>query len=100
MRLNQGFRKSVSYTHLDVYKRQLFGCSSAPIFNNPNQCIGKIGISRTINLAQFKGQNFGSFGFQKLDLKPYEVVLTFDDGPTDDVTPVSYTHLDVYKRQA
>ena len=64
----------------------LFGCSSAPIFNNPNQCIGKIGISRIINLAQFKGQNFGSIGFQKLDLKPYEVVLTFDDGPTDDVT--------------
>ncbi len=65
----------------------LFGCSSAPIFNNSNKCIGKIGVSRTINLAQFKGQNFGSVGFQKLDLKPYEVVLTFDDGPTDDVTP-------------
>lgn len=65
----------------------LFGCTSTPIFNNPNKCIGKIGTSRTINLAQFKGQNFGSIGFQKLDLKPYEVVLTFDDGPTEDVTP-------------
>lgn len=70
-----------------IFPFLLMGCSSAPLTENSNQCIGKIGIARTINLAQFKGQNFGSIGFQKLDLKPYEVVLTFDDGPTEDVTP-------------
>ncbi len=70
-----------------IFPFLLLGCSSAPPIENSNQCTGKIGISRTINLAKFKGQNFGSIGFQKLDLKPYEVVLTFDDGPTEDVTP-------------
>lgn len=70
-----------------IFPFLLLGCSSASPIVNSNQCIGKIGVSRNLNLTHFKSQNFGSIGFQKLDLKPYEVVLTFDDGPTEDVTP-------------
>ena len=64
----------VSYTHLDVYKRQQVDVAGGDTL--------KVGFQRT-------GDRFTS------------VTLT---GPADlvftgDIEPVSYTHLDVYKRQ-
>lgn len=40
-----------------------------------------ISVSRSINLSDIKESNFGG-QYSKLPLKPFEVVLTFDDGPS------------------
>ena len=60
---------SVSYTHLDVYKRQLQPC------RNPGKS-----IIQTLDIARSTGADGHPVGH-----------LAFQ--------PVSYTHLDVYKRQ-
>ena len=65
---------SVSYTHLDVYKRQVECIFIEYVLNA--QC-GFLEILRQFN---------GSFHRQQVDI--------------GFITPVSYTHLDVYKRQA
>ena len=62
----------VSYTHLDVYKRQLMQCSD---FFDEHKDINQVAVRNT------------AFSAKKVK----------DDG---DITPVSYTHLDVYKRQS
>ena len=63
----------VSYTHLDVYKRQ-FGIRS-------------IDDSRE-GVLRFLKRN------------PTTSVVAVEDGKIVGAIPVSYTHLDVYKRQA
>ena len=67
----------VSYTHLDVYKRQVLGSS--------------VSYAQTLTAGQAqKSAQADAF----LD---YEKALI--TGGLDAATPVSYTHLDVYKRQ-
>ena len=71
---------TVSYTHLDVYKRQVFllACASNSPDASYNQAI--------------------AFSFM-VALTFAELFLNCTDILTTSVLPVSYTHLDVYKRQ-
>ena len=79
----------VSYTHLDVYKRQLMlvvamipvGAAAA---DDPTVYVDN-------QLATLSGTVY------TVTAKSTEVTVT--TVPQDGVTPVSYTHLDVYKRQ-
>ena len=66
--------ESVSYTHLDVYKRQEQGI--ADYENDPLDYL----------------QQWAKLGYLR---RYYDI----GDEPVFDLTPVSYTHLDVYKRQ-
>ena len=72
---------SVSYTHLDVYKRQGQDESELPKIVSPHQIH---------NLALEK------YGRQKKTKENYAIIKRFFVAIT---VPVSYTHLDVYKRQ-
>ena len=69
---------SVSYTHLDVYKRQLVYCGATNVLDeNADYTSSDTGDIRQIEaVTRILGNEFGM-----------------------DVAPVSYTHLDVYKRQ-
>ena len=77
----------VSYTHLDVYKRQLLKCHrigpDVVILGNPVLFFGNL-----LNKGNdFPFQCFKKF-IQRLHGKAFLIII-----------PVSYTHLDVYKRQ-
>ena len=88
------WRKAVSYTHLDVYKRQV------------EEAFCVLFVEFVVNnvLAVFDGVCCGN---QHVDASSVwkKVLAIFSEFGTsivsDDVTicPVSYTHLDVYKRQ-
>ena len=69
---------AVSYTHLDVYKRQHYGSSSTGLFN-----ILSIGTNVIIEQSLFNGRG-----------NTLTVLLR-----DNNYRAVSYTHLDVYKRQ-
>ena len=68
---------SVSYTHLDVYKRQECG--------RPDAVLAAIRTDEGFSAAE--EDKVAAFG-----------VASVDHGFTS-LLPVSYTHLDVYKRQ-
>ena len=71
--------KAVSYTHLDVYKRQLIMIPYiVPLIQN----IG-IEIQRAKNMHKFRSIIYFVIALANLGIS----------------IPVSYTHLDVYKRQ-
>ena len=74
--------ESVSYTHLDVYKRQPYG----KVFGGTN------GDGPPCTLNGFTGARNGA-------IVP-EWELSVRVKPNKGAEPVSYTHLDVYKRQA
>ena len=69
---------SVSYTHLDVYKRQSVYRASMGAFSRSTNPLGN---------------------WDNMYDKIQSINLFMEKGVTDDVT-VSYTHLDVYKRQS
>ena len=84
--------KPVSYTHLDVYKRQLEISVKVKNYAANNEQIS----------------NEASFDCDQCDLIYDGVNITvikellenaLEFTMTDDPDPVSYTHLDVYKRQ-
>ena len=97
--------KAVSYTHLDVYKRQDFLACNAPI-----QKLFDLGIEIEENSEL---DLLVSVQKHKDDPRIPEVVADMEkelagNNPWKDLipklaqfelTPVSYTHLDVYKRQ-
>ena len=62
----------VSYTHLDVYKRQCSGCCTS-------------GTGNSSLALSTRGRNFSGRCRSRKSITA--------------LTPVSYTHLDVYKRQ-
>ena len=68
----------VSYTHLDVYKRQVLGLPYESYIANRDVVLSGFKIAKEFLLRD-------QCVFRQRDL-PY-------------TTPVSYTHLDVYKRQ-
>ena len=68
-------RMSVSYTHLDVYKRQDFGNVYGMFFALTGD------------------------GLSDRELSDYSELIKREVSELDGVEPVSYTHLDVYKRQ-
>ena len=72
---------SVSYTHLDVYKRQ--GETMTVIFQT-GMLTGKEFEVKYIHEAKDKKEA------RRFEIVPQEI---------DGITTVSYTHLDVYKRQ-
>ena len=96
----------VSYTHLDVYKRQVYTGKEKGLI------VDYIGIKKNMNLALKKYTNFESDEFEGVEqsitiVKDQLDVLAqmfhnfnstdyFNGSPKE---PVSYTHLDVYKRQ-
>lgn len=47
----------------------------------------KLGVSRVLDLSKAGLTNIGDFDFDKAPLEPYEVILTFDDGPNPKTTP-------------
>ncbi|MGI9386778.1 MAG: polysaccharide deacetylase family protein, partial [Methyloligellaceae bacterium] len=58
--------------------------ASGPVFAAPNDCDPRkvLGVSRTIEIDNSAGPRYGTHQYAKtIDLKPGEVVLTFDDGP-------------------
>jgi peptidoglycan/xylan/chitin deacetylase (PgdA/CDA1 family) len=58
--------------------------ASANCPGNPNA----LGVTRTVEIDTTKGPGFGFEHFRQHDfLRPYEVVLTFDDGPWLHTTP-------------
>ena len=101
-------RCSVSYTHLDVYKRQdeyterslknaIFGVQEPNILNPdgmPLYTIAK-GVSHGVLTGGNLSLLAASLG------TPYEIETKDKILFIEDIgeTPVSYTHLDVYKRQ-
>ena len=74
---------SVSYTHLDVYKRQMRGLTGEHGVMIPVQNVDNLQLSDEIVSAVKKG------------LFHVYAVSTIEEG----IEAVSYTHLDVYKRQ-
>ena len=116
----------VSYTHLDVYKRQALKTALDNLFNHPNvgPFIGKQLIQRLVTsnpspayvarvAAAFNNNGAGVRG----DLRAVVKAILLDDEarspagltqpgfgklrePMLRFVPVSYTHLDVYKRQS
>ena len=88
-------REPVSYTHLDVYKRQalsvcavmaLSGCSSSESGNNGENTENE--QENTENSEEMTDEE-----------KAYQEYLDNLATQGEGITPVSYTHLDVYKRQ-
>ena len=75
-------RKPVSYTHLDVYKRQADALSEYKVAK-VNSLTVRVGVLANVMPAAFE------FAFEALT----------DDTIFSGARPVSYTHLDVYKRQ-
>ena len=79
---------TVSYTHLDVYKRQDLArrlndyVPPIAFLDNATRLFKLLLLNYTIHNADAHLKNFA---------------LTYTS--LDDVAPVSYTHLDVYKRQ-
>lgn len=66
----------------------LFACQSDNLAK-PNQMVcgaDKMKTKKLINMNDYKGKNFGA-KYGKLPLRPFEVVLTFDDGPNPEITP-------------
>ena len=79
----QPYSKPVSYTHLDVYKRQVQDFSAfANAFGRP----GGAGPVR---------RDHGMFNLVKVRISEF----TGNFIMAGRIAPVSYTHLDVYKRQ-
>ena len=77
----------VSYTHLDVYKRQVEMLSE-----------GKRHMERRKYLAEYDKYIEETIQYDK----EHEIIISIMKDVTDEQreAPVSYTHLDVYKRQA
>ena len=79
---------SVSYTHLDVYKRQAHGYATLKTSDG----IEAIELARTHHPALIL------MDIQLPEVSGLEVTKWIKED--DDLKAVSYTHLDVYKRQA
>ena len=92
VRTNHTTGNPVSYTHLDVYKRQ-------HLLNEEDGICRALADGITVLSDRYY---FSSYAYQSVDL-PLEWVVEANRPCADllrpDVTTVSYTHLDVYKRQ-
>ena len=89
---------SVSYTHLDVYKRQLTACGQKESENT----VYSIGISQYGEHASLDNCRIGFLqGLEEAGLvEGTDFTVDYQNAGFDDnIAPVSYTHLDVYKRQ-
>ena len=119
-----GSKNTVSYTHLDVYKRQVLiskmvGREISQIYPKQEvergeeifrvEGLSKTGYYKDVSFSLHKGEILamtglvgagrtevcqGIMGIERPDKG--KVIL---EGKTLSIRPVSYTHLDVYKRQ-
>ena len=87
----------VSYTHLDVYKRQLVTVAGAHGKTTTSSMIAWVMEEAGVDPTYLVGGQIGDMGNAKLGNGAYAVVETDE---SDGSFPVSYTHLDVYKRQS
>ena len=84
----------VSYTHLDVYKRQTLGGNLAR--NSPNAS-SLLSLSEVLSLMAFMNRIAdNNTPTSTATVKSAKIVRK---KVRDKTIPVSYTHLDVYKRQ-
>ena len=97
-------RLSVSYTHLDVYKRQPYGVGQAQLgyLNSGVTGTGPGNFGSTEN--QRRNQFFGPRYFDTdMTIMKYTGIPRWEGAKVgigaQFFNPVSYTHLDVYKRQ-
>ena len=100
--------RSVSYTHLDVYKRQVqAGQALATVESNlslttytVNAPISGVVLERNASVGSVASE--GSALFEIGDLSSLWVDLHIFGSDAQHIQPgaVSYTHLDVYKRQS
>ena len=102
---------TVSYTHLDVYKRQLLGVWSLIIATTSLALIANFGISTSI--IKFVSTYYTRGDFESLKKLIFTscvfivvtyilisgVILILGNYILPYFIAVSYTHLDVYKRQ-
>ena len=103
---------SVSYTHLDVYKRQSHGCDrivTLPYsFPNATQWAIRHGVDYSpIKIDSLSWEK----GLESMyEIESFDGAVVYIDYPNNPsgnsqsllvsgLIPVSYTHLDVYKRQ-
>ena len=91
---------TVSYTHLDVYKRQVWKCTQT--LNTPSGYSG--GPVRLELIQNVNGTPTASVVLEDQVIQfPYDLDITGAPGISEGTLylsePVSYTHLDVYKRQ-
>ena len=90
--------RSVSYTHLDVYKRQVSTVSGEVLDKSPESNLGKTFAGRFSGMITMEtdaelGQGSTSSNSNAITL------LVRGLSTINGTNPVSYTHLDVYKRQ-
>ena len=93
-------KKAVSYTHLDVYKRQTYGNAKSP------QTVGECEAPNNVyGFSKLSMDNINKIyakrGVSVVGLRYFNVFGKgeFFKNKTASMVPVSYTHLDVYKRQ-
>ena len=92
----------VSYTHLDVYKRQAQAYAQYILFGAPVMCASFVlnNILRSQGRATLSMIGIATGGVLNIALDPLCIfVLDWGIAGAAIATPVSYTHLDVYKRQ-
>ena len=87
--------RSVSYTHLDVYKRQgLEEQITSFLYNHSDTGLVVIDTLQKVRSCDKSGSMYAS------DYKDVSALKSLADKYGICILPVSYTHLDVYKRQA
>ena len=91
---------SVSYTHLDVYKRQAKHNDYAVFVEGTDTTAEQFAAMLSISLQSIK-----QYHDEKFDKTNFIKNVVLDNILPGDIyakarEPVSYTHLDVYKRQA
>ena len=87
---------TVSYTHLDVYKRQVSIAHTTANYDQAKAAFaaGASHVTHLFNaMPPFAHRDPGVVGAASDYARHVEMI-------SDGVHPVSYTHLDVYKRQA
>ena len=97
---------AVSYTHLDVYKRQVY-VRDRTQENRDEYVLACVRSERCLRSLPFDYERIGEERYArtwnvKNGYEGYctarDQLLEMDSG-SEDFIPVSYTHLDVYKRQ-
>ena len=96
------FAGSVSYTHLDVYKRQVkefFGSSQLSQFMDQNNPLAELTHKRRLSALGPGGLSRDRAGFEVRDVHYTHYGRMCPIETPEGPNTVSYTHLDVYKRQ-
>ena len=85
----------VSYTHLDVYKRQSKGKADKPPASDYTKLIDSVDKPEEKYATSFKGDDLAAWTVVQGPSKLLLFLTVYKAG----TYAVSYTHLDVYKRQ-